>query len=43
MINYVPNYFVQTPVPHEKGDEIIITKIQGALVDILCEISPKIY
>ena len=43
MINDFPNDFVQTPDPKDEGDEIIITKIRGALVDILCEISPEIY
>ena len=43
MINDVPNSFVQTPVPQDEGDERIIMKIWGALVDILCEISPEIY
>ena len=35
MINDVPNNFVQTPVPQDKGDEIIIMKIWGSLVYIL--------
>ena len=43
MINDVPNYFVKTPVPQDKRDERIIMKIWGAMVDILCEISPGIY
>ena len=42
MINDVPNAFVQTPVPQDKGDKRIIMKIRGALVDILCDISPAI-
>ena len=42
MINDVPNVFVQTPVPQYEGDEIVIMKIRGALVDIICEISPEI-
>ena len=43
MINNVPNTFVQTPVPQDEGDEIIIMKIWGALVDILYKKSPEIY
>ena len=43
MINDVPNYFVQTPLPQYKGNEIIIMKIWGAMVDILCEIRPEIH
>ena len=43
MTNDVPNAFAQTTVPQEKGDKIIIINIWGALIDILCEISPEIY
>ena len=43
MINYVPNDFLQTPVPQYKRYKRIIMKIQGALVDILCDISPEMY
>ena len=43
MINDVPNDFLQTPVSQDNGDEIIIMKIRGALVDIICKISPEIY
>ena len=40
MINYVPNDFLQTPVPQDKRYKRIIMKIQGALVDTLCKIRP---
>ena len=43
MINDDPNAFLKSPVSQDKGDEIIIMKIWGALVDILCKISPEIY
>ena len=43
MINDVPNTFVKILVPQDEEDEIIITKIWGALVDIICKISPRIY
>ena len=37
----IPNAFVQTEVPYEKGDEKIIMKIRGRLVDMLFEISSE--
>ena len=40
IIKNVPNAFVQTQVPHDKEDERIIMKIQGALVDTLYKIRP---
>ena len=43
MINDFSDDFLQTPVPQDKGDERIIMNIQGALVDILCNIRPEIY
>ena len=43
MINDIPNDFVQTPVFQDEGDTIIIMKIQGALVYILCNISREIH
>ena len=43
MINNVPNDFLKTPVPQDKGDEIIIMKIMGSLVDILYKIRPEMY
>ena len=39
----VPNAFVQTIVPYKEGDEKIIMKIRGHLVDMLLEISPETY
>ena len=39
----IPNAFVQTEVPQKKGDEKIIMKIRGSLVDMLLEISPGTY
>ena len=41
IIKDVTNAFVKTTVPQDKGDKRIIMKIQGALVDILREISLK--
>ena len=43
MINHVPNYFVKTPVHQDEGDERIVMNIWGALVDIICKISPEIH
>ena len=43
MIKDTPNAFVHKPVPQDKGNERIIIKIWGSLVDILCKISPEIY
>ena len=43
MINDVPNTFLQIPVPQDEGDEIIIMKIWGELVDILYKIIPVFY
>jgi hypothetical protein len=37
----IPNAFVQTDIPD--GDEKIIMKIKGALVDMLVEIDPELY
>ena len=39
----IPNVFVQTEVPQEKGDEKIIMKIRGQLVDMLVAMAPEIY
>ena len=37
----VPNAFVQTPIP--QGEEKVIMKIRGVLVDILCDLAPEVY
>ena len=37
----IPNAFVQTPIT--RGDERVIMKIRGVLVDILCELAPEVY
>ena len=37
----IPNAFVQTPIP--QGDERVIMKIRGVLVDILCQLAPEVY
>ena len=37
----IPNAFVQTTIP--EGEEKIIMKIRGGLVDILCKIAPDVY
>ena len=39
----IPNAFIQTDIPHEKGQERIILKIHGALVDMLLQIDPRTY
>jgi hypothetical protein len=39
----IPNAFVQTSIPQGEGDEKIIMKIRGVLVDILLEMSPETY
>jgi len=39
----IPNAFVQTDVRQKEGDEKIIMKIRGQLVEILLEISPVTY
>jgi len=41
MTFYIPNSFVQTPIPQD-GDKVMM-EIRGPLVDILCEICPVIY
>ena len=37
------NAFIQTEIPQEEGQERIILKIRGKLVDILVEIDPDTY
>ena len=37
----IPNAFVQTSIP--PGDEKVIMKIRGVLVDILYELAPEVY
>ena len=37
----IPNAFVQTPI--SQGDEKVIMKIRGVLVDILCDLAPDVY
>ena len=39
----VPNAFIQAKIDKKKGDEKIIMKITGKLVDILVKLAPKIY
>ena len=39
----VPNAFVQTKIDQKEGEEKIIMKIRGALVDMLIEICPEQY
>ena len=39
----VPNAFVQTPLEYKDGDEKIIMKITGVLVDMLLEVDPMKY
>jgi hypothetical protein len=40
----IPNAFIQTKLPNIKeGDERVIMKITGVLVDLLVDISPEVY
>ena len=40
----IPNAFIQTEMPKiEKGDEKVIMKITGVLVDLLVDIAPEVY
>ena len=39
----VPNAFIQAEVPTEEGDQKIIMKITGRLIDVLIELGPDIY
>jgi hypothetical protein len=40
----IPNAFIQTKLPNiEDGDERVIMKITGVLVDLLVDISPEVY
>ena len=39
----IPNAFIQTDIPQGKGQERIIPKIRGALVEMLVDIDPGLY
>ena len=40
----LPNAFIQTKIPYiEDGEERVITKITGVLVDLLIEMVPEVY
>ena len=39
----VPNAFIQAKIKKKKGDEKIIMKITGKLVDILIRLAPEVY
>ena len=39
----VPNAFIQAELPQEKGQERVIMKITGVLVDLLIQIAPQEY
>jgi hypothetical protein len=44
MTSDVPNAFIQTNLPEPKaGEERIIMKITGVLVELLCELAPETY
>ena len=44
MTSDVPNAYIQTIIPHmEKGQERIIMKIKGRLVDMLVQLAPEVY
>jgi len=44
MCNDIPNAFIQAPMPVvEAGDERVIMKINGILVDILVQLDPTLY
>ena len=39
----VPNAFIQAKIKKKKGDEKIIMKITGKLVDVLVRLAPEVY
>ena len=39
----IPNAFIQAKIPTNKGDEKIIMKITGKLMDILVKMAPEVY
>ena len=39
----IPNAFIQAHLPQEVGDERVIMKITGVLVDLMVEMAPEIY
>ena len=39
----VPNAFIQTSLPKRKGEERVVMKITGKLVDWLVELAPETY
>ena len=40
----VPNAFIQAPMPEVKpGEERVMMKITGVLVDMLVQLSPEVY
>ena len=40
---YIPNFFIQTPIYRRPGEDKIITKIKGVLVDMLVPVDPEKY
>ena len=43
MISVIPNAFVQTGAEKPSSGECIMMKIQGPMVDMLCELDPMLY
>ena len=44
MCSNLPNAFIQTLMPEtKKGEERVMMKITGVLVDLLCELDPHTY
>ena len=44
MTNDIPNAFIQSKMPSQKdGDERVMMKITGVLVDLLVELAPEVY
>ena len=39
----IPNFFIQTPVERKPGEDKIILKIRGVLVDMLMQMDPELY
>ena len=39
----IPNTFIQAERPYKQGDEMVMMKITGVLVDMLVNIAPQIY
>ena len=44
MTAYVPNAFIQAPIPEvTPGEDRVMMKFTGVLVDMLVQLSPEVY